>query len=269
MTSILHLASRVGDLLSAPFGDHAGWALLAWSVVFGLMAILLFKLATPQKRLAAARDRLIGHLLEAALFQTSLRTILAVQGRLLVANLCYLMTALPAIVALVVPLLLVLPQLEARFGRRPLDVGEAALVTAAVAGDAQLSLAGDAGIVVEAGPVRDDARGEVVWRVRAQAAGRHELRLSGAGEVQSLEVAVAEPGLAALTAARHVNGFDQLVFDPAGVPLPRDGAVRRLAVALPSREVGVAGVVLPWLVSFTLLSLAAGLLLKKPLSVEL
>ena len=270
MTSLLAAATGVGDLLAAPFGSHAGWALVVWSVLFGLTAIVLFKLSTPQARLAAARDRLVGRLLEAALFQTSLRTIVRVQGAVLVANLRYLVFALPAIAALVIPLLLVLPQLESRVGRRPLQVGEATLVTASVAGRAApLTLEAEGDLAIEAGPVYDPSRGELVWRVRPAAAGVHALRLTGGGETITLEVPVAAAGLPAIAAARHAGWFDQLLHDPAASTLPAQAPVTRLAVALPPRQVSILGVSPHWLVSFTVLSLAAGLLLKKPLRVEI
>jgi hypothetical protein len=238
-------------------------------VVFGLAALLLFKWATPQQRLAAARGRLIGRLYEAALYQTSLPVILRVQGGVLLANLRYLACALPAVAALVVPLVLVLPQLEARLGRRPLAVGETALVTATLAGDRAATLTAAPGLAVEAGPVRDRARGEVVWRVRALSAGEHTLQLTGAGDPVTLDVPVATGGLPAITAARHRSGFAQAVFDPAGARLAAADQLRRLDIALPGREFRVLGLTLPWLVSFTVLSLAAGVLLRSTLKVEL
>ncbi|MBD3220248.1 hypothetical protein GF314_03320 [bacterium] len=269
MTALLGAATAVGDLLAAPFGGHAGWALVVWSALFGLVAIVLFKLATPQDRLAAARDRLIGRLLEAALFQTSLRTIARVQGAVLVANLRYLVLALPAIAALVIPLALVLPQLESRLGRQPLAVGEAVLVTAEMDGRADATLEAGTGLVIEAGPVRDAARGELVWRVRAEDAGRHELRLLSDGRDHTLTVPVGLGGLPAIAAGRHQGWLDQLLFDPTARTLPAGAALRSITLDLPGREVRILGLALPWIVSFTILSLAAGLLLKKPLRVEI
>ena len=269
MTTLAQAATRVGDLLVAPFGDHAGWLVVLAAVSFAAVALLLFKWATPQQRLAAARGRLIGRLYEAALYQTSLSVIMRVQGGVIVANLRYLACALPAVAVLVVPLLVVLPQLEARLGRRPLDVGESALVTVALASDREAVLTADPGLVIEAGPVRDRVRGEVVWRVRAATAGEHVLRLAGAGEPVTLTVPVATAGLPAITAARHRSAFSQIVFDPAGERLSRETDLRRVGVVLPGREVRVLGLGLPWLVSFTVLSLVAGLLLRSWLRVEL
>jgi hypothetical protein len=260
-------ATAVGDVLAAPLGEAATALLLVAAMVFAVLALLLFKWATPQRRLAAARGRLIGRLLEAALYQDDPRVIARVQAGVLVANLRYLVLALPALAALALPLLLVLPQLEARLGRQPLAVGEATLVTAAAPPQVSARLVAPAGLAVEAGPVRDPDRGELVWRVRAIAPGSHRLELvTAAGERLALAVPVARAGLPALTAARHEDSLAQLVFDPAGRPLPASAPVTRLAVALPPRDLRVpAG----WLVTFTLLSLAAGLALRRPLRVEL
>ena len=270
MTSLLSGLTRFGDLVTDPFGGHAAWALAMWAVVFGVLAIVLFKVATPQRRLAAARDRLVGRLLEAAIYQNSLRTLLAVQGALVVANLRYLVLALPALAALALPLVLVLPQLDARFGRRPLEVGEAMLVTITAHQGSGFQLASDPGLAVESGPLRDPGRGELVWRVRAVEAGRHDLILSGAaGDEMTLEVSVAEDGLPALAAARHRSGLSQLLHDPAAVPLPAASPVERFGADIPARDVRLFGVVAHWLVGFTLVSLMAGLVLKRPLRVEL
>lgn len=269
MTALSHLATRIGDVLAVPAAGSAGALLVMAALLFTVVALLLFKWATPQRRLAEARGRLIGRLYESALYQADLGVIMRVQGGVLLANLRYLAMALPAVVVLVVPLLLVLPQLEARLGRRSLEPGEAVLVTASVADDVRVDLTAAPGLAVEAGPVRDRARGELVWRVRAVEPGLHRLLASyGAGEVD-LQVPVAQAGLAAITAARHGDAFGQMVFDPAGDMVPPDAPVRRLAVDLPAPTGGLAGVGGSWLVVFTVLSLAAGLLLKGVLKVEL
>lgn len=270
MSGLLSMLTGMGNLLAAPFGDHAAWALAVWAAVFGALAILAFKLSTRQRLLAAARDRLVGRLIESLLYQQSLRALLRVQGALLVANLRYLTLALPALVTLIVPLVLVLPQVEARLGRRPLAVGESFLVSAAVAPPVEPSLTVTPGLVVEAGPVTDRTRGEVVWRVRAEATGRHQLTwIGGGGATSSLPVTVGEIGLEALPAARHGSGLTQLVLEPTAAPLGESGGISRIAAELPARRVAILGLEAHWLVGFTVLSLLAGLALKRPLRVEL
>ena len=100
-------------------------------------------------------------------------------------------------------------------------------------------------------------------------AGEHALRLTGAGVPVILTVPVATAGLPAITAARHRSALSQVVFDPAGARLSGEDDLHRVGVALPHREVRVLGLGLPWLVSFTVLSMAAGLLLRSRLRVEI
>jgi hypothetical protein len=142
-------------------------------------------------------------------------------------------------------------------------------VSAALPPGAQAVLAADPGVAVEAGPVYDSVRQELVWRVRATDPGRHRLALAGPGLGADLAVPVAVAGLPALTSARHASALDQTIFDPAGASLPAKGALRRFAVTLPDRQVAVLGVRWPWIVTFSVLSLAAGLLLRSALRVEL
>lgn len=269
MTWLVAATTLAGDWAIGLFGDHHGLALAAISVAFAVVALLLFKWATPQRRLAAARDRLIGRLLEAALYQASLPVILRVQGRVLLANVRYLVLALPAVAVLVVPMVLVIPQLEARYGRRPLAVGESTLITVTLPADAEARLVTDTGLTIEAGPVRDAEQGVLVWRVRATGAGGRMVRLAGVGGPVELAVPVGLDGLPALTAARHRSVWRQMVFDPAGHVLPAGSAVIRMAVDLPRRELKIVGYAVPWIVAFSVIALAAGLWLRRPLRVEL
>jgi hypothetical protein len=273
VTGLVQAVTALGDQLTAPLAGAPLLALVIGSAVFGAVAVLLFKLATPQRRLQAARSALIGRLYEAALYQHSLPVIMQVHGRLARANLRYLACALPGLAVLLLPLLLVVPQLEGRFGRRALAVGETALVSVALTGDGVAaplpSLAVGEGLVVEAGPVRVPATLELVWRVRAVAAGAHELRLKLApGEVVTLPAPVTGGGLLVNARARHAAWWRQALEDPGVRPLPAGVAIDRLAIALPGRSWTVLGLRVHWLVIFTVVALAAGFALRRPLRVE-
>lgn len=274
MTALLQGLTHWGDLALAPVSGRPLFALALAALLFGALAVLLFKLATPQRRLGAARSRLIGRLFEAAIYQASLPVILAVQGRLVLANLRYLVLALPGLAALLAPLVLTLPQLEIRFGRRPLALGETALVSVllkpgSLDPTAWPSLDPAEGLAVEAGPVRRPGAAELVWRVRAVAPGVHDLRLTASGEDVRLTVPVAVAGLPAVTRTRQGDIWRQIVHDPAARPLPARAQLQRVTVEMPGRELRVLGVRLPWLVVFTVIALAAGLVLRRPLRVEL
>lgn len=275
------LMNRLFDLLCAPFGGAAAWAMAVLSVLLGALLLLLFKATTNQQALAAARGRLFGHLYELGLYQEDLRVMLRVQGDLAAANLRYLSRSLPAVLPLVVVVLLVLPQLQARWEHRPLRPGEAALVTATVAPGQEallneLRLEAPAGVRVETVPVRDRQARTAQWRVRVERPGRHDLAVRagsadaagavGAAWTKRLEAA---GGLPRIAAVRERAGFKQALLNPAEAPLPKDAPLASIALGTAPRETRYAGVPMHWLVAFCLLSIVGGLALKPALKVEI
>ena len=114
MNVVNGIVGRVFDLVLAPFAGAPAWGLVVVSVLSAVWALLLFRVVTPQARLAAARDRLVGHIFEMGLYQEHLRGVGRIQRDLALANLRYVSLSLPALVVMLLPMLLTLGQLGAR-----------------------------------------------------------------------------------------------------------------------------------------------------------
>ncbi len=272
MNVIESAVGRVFDLALAPLAGAPAWGMLVVSVVTAAWALLLFKKATPQKRLAAARDRLLGHIYEMGLYQDHLAVVGRIQRDLAGANLRYLAASLPALLALALPMALTLGQLDSRYAHRPLQVGETTVLSVtldAAAADRldELSLQAAAGVVVEAGPVRDRRGGAAAWRLGARADGAHAVRVMLDGAEVAARTVHVGGGLPRLGEASGSGWLQRLVV-PDGDPLPGGGPVRATRLQLPAREVRYLGVELHWLAAFMILSLAGGLALKGVLKVE-
>lgn len=273
MNLINGIVGRVFDLALAPFAGAPAWGMVVISVLSAVWALLLFRAVTPQRKLAAARDRLVGHIFEMGLYQDHLRVVGRIQGDLARANLRYLATSLPALVVLLVPMLLTLGQLEARYARRPLHVGESVVLAVSLAPGAasrldELQVTAPAGVTVEAGPVRDRAGAAAAWRLRADAPGRHELAVTLAGRTVATRGFAAGGGLPR-TAETASTSWTRALLYPGEPQLKRGGAVLETRLRYPSRTVRYLGVELDWLVAFMLISLAGGLALKNVLKVEI
>ena len=100
MTIIATAMNALFDLLTAPFGAAAGWAVAVLSVLTGGVMLLLFKWATNQDQLVAARRVLTGRVYEMGLFQDHLSVLGRIQRDLAVANFKYLRWSLPALLVL-------------------------------------------------------------------------------------------------------------------------------------------------------------------------
>lgn len=273
MNLVNGIVGRLFDLLLAPFGAVPAWGLVAVSVLSAVWALLLFRVSTPQTKLAAARDRLVGHILEMGLYQDHLRVVGRIQRDLALANLRYLGTSLPALLVLALPMLLTLGQLEARFARRPLHVGESAVLSVTLAPSFaarldELQLSAPPGVAIEAGPVRDRLSGAAAWRVRAAAPGRHELTVTLGGQPVGTRVVAAGGGLPR-TAETADTSWTHALRYPGERQLPGDGALAQTRLRYPARTTRYLGLELEWFVAFMLASLAGGLALKNVLKVEI
>lgn len=245
------IVGRLFDLVLAPFAGAPAWGLVFVSVLTAAWALLLFRLVTPQARLAAARERLLGHILEMGLYQDHLRVVGRIQRDLALANLRYLGASLPALLALLVPMLLTLGQLEARFARRPLAVGETAVLAVTLAPSAAarldgLELSAPPGVLVEAGPVRDRLAGAAAWRLSAAAPGRHEVAVTLDGRPVATRVVAAGGGLPRTAGTASTSWTHALVY-PGERQLERGGEVHEIRLRYPSRTWRWFGLELDWL----------------------
>ncbi|HPF34398.1 MAG TPA: hypothetical protein P5571_00455 [Candidatus Krumholzibacteria bacterium] len=265
------LVNRFFDLLWAPFGGHGWLALAVVSALTGILLLWLFKLVTPQARLAAARRRLLGHLYEMGLYQDDLPTLMRVQGALALANLRYVTLTLPALLVLLPPAALVLVHLEARYQHPALVPGETVLVRAHVDPgrpglvDA-LRLDPGAGLALDAPPVRDAAGSAVWWRLRVESPGRHEVTLSDGASGRWTKAVKADAGVRPASLRRERGGAWRALIDPAEPPLPADGPLAAVELRTAPEPDWFAQ---RWFWGFCVFSVAGGLAVKRWLKVEL
>lgn len=242
-------------------------ALAAFSVLTAVAALALFKASSCPEKIAAARDRALARVLELWLWREDAVGGLFSVGRAMRESLAYLGAMLRPLAVSVVPMALLLVQANAWFGARPLREGEAALVTARAVREGvaeRLELRGDEGVAVEAA-VASPAEREKVWRVRARGGGgARAVRLTGAGVDEAKQVCVGR-GLMRVS-ARRGSGFWDRVLHPGEASLR--APLASLAVAVPEAEYEFFGVRTTWLPALLVISLCAGLALKRPLGVE-
>ena len=163
-------------------------------------------------------------------------------------------------------------QLVANYARDPVPVGAVDLVTARldpnVAGvkPADVTLELPDGIVLDAPPVRT-ADGEIVWRVRATAAGDHVLRIHAGDEVIEKRIAVGGPPRK--VPVMRTKSWEAILY-PGEAGMPAGSPLYSVDLQYPERVLrffpdGEGGIVL-W---FFLASLAAGFALKGRFGVTL
>jgi hypothetical protein len=242
-----------------------GWsalgALAVISIACAAITLVAVRRFSNQADIARAKNLAQAHLLESRVYMDepllvlrSQRALLADQARLLA------LLGWPLLIASV-PMLLLLGQLEALYGRAPLRPGEATVVTVKLGdADGEISLVAPADIAVETPPVHVSRSHEVSWRIRPMRPVSALLHFrAGGAEVTKSVLARWSVGYTSEHKAGSAYAF---LIHPTELP---DTHARWIEVRYPPATV----LGLHWLVWFLLLTTVSGLLLRRPLGVAL
>jgi hypothetical protein len=243
--------------------------LAALGVALGLLLLLLLRKVSNQQAVGHIRRQLQACLYELRLFVDEPAIVWKAQMRLLWLNVRYLALMLRPALILAVPMLFLFSLLEPFYGKAPLEVSEASLVTVKLAHlpgalVASPILQPPPGIQVETPAVRIQGTGLICWRIRARKPASGLIRIVFPTEIVTKTIASGtKPGLLSM---RRVQSLWQLFWYPTEAPLPV-GSVEWVEIGYPPRAFSWLGLELPWFVWVLVFSIATVLVLKRPLHV--
>lgn len=246
-------------------------ALAALSALCGMALVWAFGKTSDQAAIHRLRERIRGNLLGVRIFRRDTGAVLRLQRRIFADTARYLRRALPPMVVLLAPVVLVMAQLNLRFAARPVAPGEHVVVKAFVRDpgvlDGPVALDVDGGAAVETPAVRIPAQREVAWRVRALTAGQHRITVRVGGDAVAARLVAGEQW-GPVPQRRTGRGVLDTLLYPGEPPIPADRAVEAIEIGYPALELEVLGWPVHWLPAFLVLSLAAGFAVKGRLGVE-
>ncbi len=198
-----------------------------------LLALAVFRVASDQDGIRRAKDLVKAHLLELWLYKDDPGVLLRAQGRVGLHSLAYLGHSLVPLAVMIVPVGLLVAQLEAQYAFRALAPGESAIVTvtthaAMPAPAATLALPPD--LVAETPALRVADRGAVLWRVRGAADGEHVAGITVNGT--SVERGIAVGTGRVMPVAYGADDWRILGY-PSEEPLPAASAIVAVEVEYP------------------------------------
>jgi hypothetical protein len=261
----------VFDLILRPFaGAHPLWAIAAVAVPLGVVLVWAFGKVSNQQRIARLKRRIKGHMLEMWIFRQSPGTVLKAQGKTLANAFLYAGSCVQGFLILMVPMVLVMVQLQARYGYAPLAPGEAAVLRVALRENGRqlpdISLDVPDGVVVETPPLRVPSAGEVDFRVRADRPGRHRVTVVAGEERVAKTLSVGTRG-GAVSPVRSISWSERVVH-PVELRIG-SGPVASVEVHYEAAAVRLWGMAFHWMWPFLLISIAAGVAVKGRLKVQL
>ncbi len=265
-------ADALGRPLLAPLGVLPGWlSATLVAAATGVILLVAFKYTSNQRSIKRVRDDLDANLLALKLFKDSTAVTLRSQGRLFVGGFRLMLLALVPMLVMALPVTLLLGQLALWYQSRPLRVGEQAVLTLALGGDAKapwphVRLRPSNAVQVELGPVRVRSKRELCWTLKPRAAGLHRLTFDVDGRPVDKQLAVGD-GLMRVSALRPGWDWEEILLNPAEAPFRPGAAVRSIAVAFPTRSSWTSGTD-SWLIYWFVVSMAAALVFRRALGVK-
>lgn len=259
MTLLNAALARLFDLLLRPFVSlPALWSLLVVSLLVSVGMLVVFKRTSDQSRLADTKRLIHAGLFEIRLYSDDMRAILRAQAEILRHNLTYLRLSLAPMLWIVVPLTLVIAQLQFHYGYSGLTPGRPVLVTVDLK-DAldrpEAVLETPAGLRVDTPAVWLPALRQLAWRVVPERPGDYELRVRvGPAEPVTKSVSVAS-GIERRSPLRHDGNWLDSILYPAERPLPAGSPVKAIHVGYPEAELDVFGRGFQWMIPFFVLSI--------------
>ena len=225
------------------------------SAVIGLGMLWVVRRTSNQPAIARAKKRMQAHLLEMRLYRDEPGILLRAQGQLLLNNFRYVGHMLRPALYLALPMILLYGHLDAVYGRRPLRVGESALLAVETELlSSELTLQAAEGFLVDSVSVTSASDGQVAWRIRATEHGPSELRLQAPdGSVRKTVVAGQDREY--LSASRTRSVWQRLLLSP-GENGYATQSVASIHIAYPSDEIGIGGWDTHWAIWFVGISIA-------------
>ena len=278
MAPVNSLMRALFDALLSPFRDMnplVGLTLVSLVVAIGML--LIFKHTSNQVALDKVKRKIHASLFEIRLFNDDLVAIMRAQFDILRHNLTYIRLSLWPLVWMMVPLVLVIAQLQFQYAYEGLRAGEPVLLTVQLKGEGAgaldapkpaASLDPGSGVKVETPSVWIPGERQLVWRLSADRAGDHEITIRVDGSSESKTVRVRDDVVRRSPLRVGSSLLDQIIY-PAEPPLPAASPIASIELAYPDRSIDVLGVGVHWMIVFFVLSLVFAFALRKPFGVTI
>ncbi len=269
------LLGKAFAILVLPFRSlHPWWAMLLVSLLTGLLMLIIFKYTSNQAGIRRTKDRIKAHILEMRLYQNSLAASFSAQGGILKANLRYMSHSIKPLAVMIVPVLLILIQLNFWFGYASLETNQPTVLKVKLKDninpmELDAKLMPISGLNIETQALRIEEENEIDWRISFDERGTYSLEIELGPERVVKSVAVAQPALNRLSPRRVERRFWDQLFYPTEPPLDAASAVKRIEVSYASAGLPLLGWRMHWLIAFFILSVLFGFALKGLFGVEI
>jgi len=266
---------KLFDFLLLPFRSMNPWiGMIVVSLLTGLLMLLIYRFTSNQTGIKKVKNKIKAHLLEIRLYKDSLSLSLKAQGKILLANLKYIGLNFRPLLVMIIPVLLILIQLNFWFGYQPLEPDRPALLKVKL-NEGLNPMQTDIGLelpdalAAETPALRIEEEREVDWRISPKAKGRHNIHINLGGRKVAKIIVTDMQRLSKISPIRHNRSFLNNLLYPVEKPIPKDIPVTSIEIAYPAKYLNLFGLNVHWIIAFFILSIVFGFAFKGVFKVEI
>jgi len=267
---------KIFTVLLFPFRQLNPWfGMIFVSLLTGIFMLIVFRYTSNQKGIKRVKNKIKAHLLELRLYKDNLGLSMKAQGNILLCNAKYISYTAKPMVIMIIPLILILIQLNFWFAYAPLQPGQEAILKIKLSNEAHpletnISVSTSSpDLVIETPPLRITENNEVNWRLSATTSGSHEVLVTIGSYTISKKVDVGLMSLKQITPVKKREGFFNEMFYPVEKPIPKKTQLNQIEIIYPAKNMNLFGWRIHWLIVYFVLSILFGFGLKGIFKVDI
>jgi len=244
---------KIFNIIFFPFQSMNPWiGMILISFLTALFMLFVFRFTSNQEGIRQVKNKIKAHLLEFWLFKDNLSLSFKAQGNILRNNLKYISYSAKPLLVMIIPIILIVTQLNLWFGYEALTPGQEAILKVKMEEgqnplDINLALEPSSGFDIQTPPFRIEEEEEINWRLQAREKGVHDLTLIVNGQRLTKKLAIAQRPLSKISPLKVRRNFINELVNPGESPLPRDLPIKTIEVKYPAKSMNLFGWSIPWL----------------------
>ena len=235
--------------------------------------LIIFRYTSNQEKIKRTKNKIRAYIYELRLFKDELSLVLSAQKNVFIQNLHYIKYAVKPMIFMIIPLALILIQLDSLYGHKPLGLEESTIVSLKLSGKSKIpediSVKSDGGLAIETPPLKIVRDRQVDWRIRAQKPGKHNLIFNVDNQQYKQKVVVAEKGIVRITPTTSTPNFWNNLLYPGEKPLAKEGLVKEIHIDYERNSFDVYKWSVDWIVIIFVLSIVFAFGMKGLFKVEI
>lgn len=273
---------KIFEFIFFPLSSMSPWiGMTLISLLTGILMLLIFRFTSNQEGIRQVKNKIKAHLLELRLFKDSLSISFRAQGNIFRYNLKYIGYSGKPLLIMIIPLILILIQLNLWFGHQALTPGQTAILKVKLEEgtnllDIDLTIEPSQGFDIETPPLRVEEEWEINWRLRAKENGIHNLTIAANGQRVTKKIAIAQKPLSKISPLKVRRNIIDELFNPGESPISGDTPIKTIEVKYSTKNMNLFGWNVPsiwnipsWLIVYFALSIIFGFALKGIFKVEI